>query len=77
MPRKPYWDQRKFNEGWTERKTLNRYRKACKRVSVTERWFPLRHWEGGAWSPRVTRKTWFVIRNPLLKPLLHKGTKHG
>lgn len=75
MPRKPYFDQRRFNEGWSENNQLNRYRSACKKMSITGSWFPVRYWEGGEWSPHVIERTWFTIANPLMKPLIHNGKK--
>lgn len=74
MPRKPYWESKRFNSV-NERRTLNRYRSACKRVDIRGRWFPVRHWEGGEWSPKIIEKTWFVISNPHMKPLIHNGGK--
>lgn len=78
MPRKNYYKQHKFNDGYSENKSLNRYRYACKKVRAEDRAKRVRdarYWLGGPFSPSFLRGRNFVIRNPRLAPIIHNGKK--
>lgn len=72
MPRKPYFDQRRFNKGWSQNKSLNRYRWA--RAFYGKR-LDHRYLAKGMFSPDYIEGTWFVVRNLSKEPLLNRGKK--
>lgn len=72
MPRKHYFDQRRFNQGWSQNKSRNRYRWG---IANYARRGNQRYSTGGPFAPKLIEGTWFVVRNLTKRSLIHNGKK--